>query len=370
MAVSRSPFGDAPRLTGSPSPRARTVNAKRWVQSAQAVSRFGGESKSPRADGQCKVMDSERPGSAPFGRGVQACAATEGSVEASLRADGQCKVLARFLDHRFCREQKRKAQIMDYRKVGFWQLVMLALLLNFVAQTIHEAGHWTIYETLGREPVWGFSSLVQIWGNPPPLHPNEWIAMIAPDGEKGWLRLGSSPSKTEWIIMLAAGPLASLLGVVFGLSLMRWNRNPATKQMGLVLALIGSLIMSQYYLRGSGGDEYFLAVYLGIPKYIIDIPFGLAFIIAFILGVWTLGDWRTRFKWLGAILLGSVPAGLFLMKANDLVQAQVNQGNPLFQPLLGWSLPVVVVNVIVFLALWIWWKRANKMYYSSIKTAG
>src|SRR4030067_924640 len=122
--------------------------------------------------------------------------------------------------------------------------------------------------------------------------------------------------------------------------------------MGLVLALIGSLIMSQYYLRVSGGDEYFLAVYLGIPKYIIDIPFGLAFITAFILGVWTLGDWRTRFKWLGAILLGSVPAGLFLMKANDLVQAQVNQGNPLFQPLLGWSLPVVVVDVIVFLALW------------------
>jgi len=259
---------------------------------------------------------------------------------------------------------------MDYRKVGFWQLVILALLLNFIAQIIHEAGHWAVYETLGRGPVWGFTGLVQIWGNPPPLHPNEWIAMIAPDGEKGWLRLGSSPSKTEWIIMLVAGPLASLLGVVFGLSLMRWKRNPATKQMGLVLALIGSLIMSQYYLRGSGGDEYFLAVYLGIPKYIIDIPFGLAFITAFILGVWTLGDWRTRFKWLGAILLGSVPAGLFLMKANDLVQAQVNLGNPLFQPLLGWSLPVVVVDVIVFLALWIWWKRANKMYYSSIKTAG
>ena len=72
---------------------------------------------------------------------------------------------------------------MDYRKVGFWQLVILALLLNFIAQIIHEAGHWAVYETLGRGPVWGFTGLVQIWGNPPPLHPNEWIAMIAPDGE-------------------------------------------------------------------------------------------------------------------------------------------------------------------------------------------
>ena len=262
---------------------------------------------------------------------------------------------------------------MDYRKAGFGQLLLLTVLLNVVSQTIHEAGHWAVYETLGRGPVWGFTSLVQIWGNPPPLHPNEWIATIAPDGEKGWLRLGSSPSKTEEIITLAAGPLAGLLGVVFGLSLMRWNRNPATKQMGLVLALITSILMSQYYLRGfsrMGGDEYFLAAHLGIPKYTIDIPFGLASITAFVLGVWVLGDWRTRLKWLGAIMLGSVPAGLFLINANDLVRSQVDQGNPLFQPLLGWSLPVVVVNAIVLLALWIWWKQASKMYYGSMKTAG
>ena len=55
-----------PALTGSPSPCARTVNAKCWVQSAQAVSRSDGESKSPRADGQRKAMGSERPGSVPF----------------------------------------------------------------------------------------------------------------------------------------------------------------------------------------------------------------------------------------------------------------------------------------------------------------
>ena len=31
QAVSRFPYGDASRLTESPSPRSRTVNAKRWV---------------------------------------------------------------------------------------------------------------------------------------------------------------------------------------------------------------------------------------------------------------------------------------------------------------------------------------------------
>jgi len=261
---------------------------------------------------------------------------------------------------------------MDYRRAGFWQLLILTMLLNIVSQTIHEAGHWAVYETLGLGPVWGFTGVVQIWGDPP-LHPDEWIETISPDGERGWLRLTSAPSKTEDIIGLAAGPLASLLGVALGLSLMRWNRNPVTKQIGLVLALIGSILMSQYYLRGfsrRGGDEYFLAAHLGIPKYTIDIPFGLAFIAGLIAGLWALGDWRARLKWLSAILLGSVPAGLFLMNANDLVQSQINQGNPLFQPLLGFSLPVVIVNVIVLLSLWIWWKRASKMSSGVLKTAG
>jgi len=252
---------------------------------------------------------------------------------------------------------------MDYRKLGFWQLVILTLLMNFVAQTIHEAGHCVVFEIAGRGPTWGFTGLVQIWDNPPPLHPAQWIATTAPDGTHGWERLTSAPSKTEAILMNAAGPLASLLGVIFGLCLLRLSRNPAAKQIGVVLALIIAIIMSLYYLRGfnrSGGDEYFIAGLLGIPKYTIDIPFGLAFITGLILGVWALGDWTTRLKWLGTILLGSLPAGLFLMFANNLVQSQVNQGNSLFRPFLGFSLPVVVVNALVLIVLWVWWNRANK----------
>jgi hypothetical protein len=258
---------------------------------------------------------------------------------------------------------------MDYRKFNFWHLVILTFLLNFIAQTIHEAGHCAVYEVLGLGPTWSFTGLVQIWDNPPPLHPNEWIATTAPDGTPGWERMTSAPSKNEAIAMNAAGPLASLLGVIFGLCLVRFSRNPIVKQVGLVLALIISIIMSLYYLRGfsrTSGDEYFLAGLLGIPKYIIDIPFCLAFITGLVLAVWALGDWLTRLKWLGTILLGSLPAGLILMYGNNLVQSQVNQGNPLFKPLLGFSLPVVIVNVIVLLALWVWWRRANKIASAAI----
>jgi hypothetical protein len=53
-----------------------------------------------------------------------------------------------------------------------------------------------------------------------------------------------------------------------------------------------------------GGDEYFLAANLGIHKYVIDIPLGLAFITGFILCLRALANWRIILKWLGAIILG------------------------------------------------------------------
>jgi len=260
---------------------------------------------------------------------------------------------------------------MDYRKIGFLQLVLIAFLLNVVVQTVHEAGHWTVCEVMGRKPVWGFTQLLQIWGDHPPIHPNEWTETTSPDGEKGWFKLGSAPGKKEFSIMLIAGPLASILGVVFGLCLMRRSRFPSTKQIGLMMALISSFVMSQYYLRGfsrMGGDEYFLAANLGIHKYVIDIPLGLAFITGFILCLRALGNWRIILKWLGAVILGSFPCGLLLMKANSIILTRVNEDNPLFRPLFGWSLPVFIVNVLVCFSLWIWWRQANKKQSDSVKT--
>jgi len=252
---------------------------------------------------------------------------------------------------------------MDFRKIGFWQLVLLVFLLNFVAQAIHEAGHWVVLETSGRGPVWSFTELVQIWGDPPPLHPEQWVETTSPNGEKGWERMASKPGRTGMILMEIGGPLASVVGVILGLSLMRFNRNLVLKQIGLVLAIVITLVMGFYYLRGftrESGDEYFLAALLGMPKYVLMIPFSLFYFISFILEVLALGDWRTRLKWLGAVMIGSLPAGVFLATATGLVVSQVDRGNPLFQPVLGWSLPVLVVNLVALLALWFWYRRASR----------
>ena len=252
---------------------------------------------------------------------------------------------------------------MDYRKIGFWQLVLLVFLLNFVAQALHESGHWVMLEPSGHAPVWSFTEIVQVWGDPAPLHPQQWLEVTAPDGGKGWEMLASEPGRNGMILMEIGGPLASVLGVILGLSLMCFSRNPIQKQMGLVLAMIITLIMGFYYLRGfnrPNGDEYFLAAFLGIPKYSLMLPFSLFYIASFILEVLALGDWRTRGKWLGAVMVGSLPAGVFLVYATGVVVSQLDQGNSLFQPVLGWSLPVLVVNLAAILTLCFWYRVAER----------
>jgi len=253
---------------------------------------------------------------------------------------------------------------MDYRKIGFWQLMSLSMLLTFVAQFIHEAGHCAVYGVLGMEPVWSVNSLAQIWDDLP-LHPENWSEFITPNGESGWIRMTSAPSQTENVFGLFMGPLASLLGVMVGLALVRLRKDAATRQIGAVLVLTISLPMIQYYLRGPWrhtGDEYFIATYLGIPKYTLDMPFGLLFLMGFVLTLYWLGDWRTRLKWLGITTLGSMPMGLFIMYINGWVISQINQENRFFQPLLGFALPVFVFNVAVLALLVAWWKHGSLLY--------
>ena len=56
----------------------------------------------------------------------------------------------------------------NLQKIGFWSLLILAMLVNVLGQAIHETGHSLIYQVMGREPVWGFTKIVQIWDTPPP----------------------------------------------------------------------------------------------------------------------------------------------------------------------------------------------------------
>jgi hypothetical protein len=254
--------------------------------------------------------------------------------------------------------------MIEERKIGFGQLFLLVILFSFLIQALHEGGHWAANQIAGRQPVWGVTSLVQIWGETP-LHPEKWLPTVAPDGEPGWYRMGSAPaSQLEFMLELAAGPFVSLWVVLASLALALRSKNPRVSRTALLLCLVGALTSAQYYLRAplrsSNGDEYFMAAYFGFSKLWLEIPLGVVYLVCLVYGLAILENWRTRAKWFGALILGSPLTGIFMARSNEYLIQQINLENPLFMPVIGYSLPVLLVNSLVVIILAGWWYQAFK----------
>jgi hypothetical protein len=253
---------------------------------------------------------------------------------------------------------------MKLHQVRFLPLLILAMLVNILAQATHETGHHMIYQVMGHEPVWAFTKVVQL--SEPPTNSAEWVEITNPDDSSNWLKVSSLPlGKTEKALAAAAGPLAVLLGAMLGVLIARRSRKITWKQIGLAFALVSSLVMVLYYLRSpmrTGGDEYDLATQLGIAKSFIEIPLALAFLACLSFALRELPTWRIRLKWLGTILLGSIITGLPMAMADPFLIAQVDAGNPWFQPILGYSLPVFAVIVLTCFGIWAWarWQDNSK----------
>lgn len=243
-------------------------------------------------------------------------------------------------------------------RIRFLPLLVLAMLVTILAQAFHETGHRMAYQIMGHAPVWGFTKLVQIWDTPPTV-PAEWVEIRGSDGELGWLRLRSpvaSPAENATIAI--AGPLSGLFGASLGLALALRSKKLVLKQIGLAFSLSASLAAVLYYLRSpmrTGGDEYDFAKFLSVPKSLVEIPLALAFVLCLIWALRTLPSWRARTTWLGTILLGSAATGIAMMSADGLVIAQVDAGNHWFRPILGYSLPVFLVNGLAIIGIWVWY---------------
>jgi len=104
----------------------------------------------------------------------------------------------------------------------------------------------------------------------------------------------------------------------------------------------------------TGGDEYDIALQLGIAKWPVEIPLALGYLVCLALGLRELSSWHIRLTWLGAILLGGIATGLLMTLADSLIIVQVDAGNPWFRPIISYSLPVFVTIVFTFYGLWAW----------------
>ena len=248
-------------------------------------------------------------------------------------------------------------------QIRFFSLLILAMLVNMLGQTTHETGHHLVYQVLGHEPVWAFTKLVQIWETPP-TNPAAWVETRGAEGEQGWLKLATPlTGKVEEAAAAAAGPLAGLLGAMLGLLIAARGQTVRWRQIGLAFTLSLSLTAVLYYLRAplrAGGDEYDVAVQLGLATSAIEIPFALAYAACLAMGLRQLPTWHGRLTWLGTILLGSVATGILMVLADPFIIAQVDLGSRWVQPVLGYALPVLAVNVLVLIGLGLWVRLPHK----------
>ena len=247
----------------------------------------------------------------------------------------------------------------NLQKIGFWSLLILAMLVNILGQAIHETGHRLVFQVMGREPVWGFTKIVQIWEKPP-SNPEEWTETSF-EGDHGWLKISSpQESSIEKAVSIAAGPLAGLMAAILGIVLVKKGGSTPIKQIGLALTLSISIAALLYYLRSAsrvGGDEYELSKLMNISAMPINIFFGLGFALCLFIAVRELQTWQTLLKWLGTVFVGSAVTGTLLFFADNYVISQVNAGNPWFSAVLGYAFPVFLVNVLAFLGIWVWFTR-------------
>jgi len=237
----------------------------------------------------------------------------------------------------------------------FLPLFILAMLVNILAQVTHETGHLLSFQLTGREATWVFTKVAQM--SEPPTNPAEWTEITSADGSSSWSKVSSMPSGTGRAAMAAAGPLLALLGAAIGLVTSRRSNKATSKQAWLAFVLTISLVAVLYYLRAparTGGDEYDIAVNLGIAKSFIEIPLTLGYLACLVFGLLELPTWKIRFTWLGTILIGAVATALPMVLLDPFIIKQVDAGNPWVQPILGYSLPVFITVVLTFIGVWTW----------------
>lgn len=255
-------------------------------------------------------------------------------------------------------------------QLRFLPLLILAMLANVLAQTTHETGHRLFFLVTGRETTWVFTKAAQM--SEPPTNPAEWTELTNPDDSLSWVKVSSMPIGTGRAVMAAAGPLLGLFSAVLGLVLSRRSKQATSKQAWLAFVLTLSLVAVLYYLRTptrTGGDEYDIAVNLGISKALVEIPLALGYLACLILGLRELPTWHTRLTWLGMILLGAVLTGIPMALIDPVLIAQVDAGSLWAQPVFGYSLPVFVTTLLTFIGLW-GWVRMNQSLLQRLSQGG
>jgi hypothetical protein len=230
-------------------------------------------------------------------------------------------------------------------------------------QRLHETGHWFLMQLYQRGPTVGFLGLLQSWDTQP-SNLNNWQVLTIPGGEQGWLRLSSLPqSSFEWISLMMMGQLFQIFAILLGLYVLYRSRNRLVKEIAFLTIFLNAFSQLFYMIvkliNISGGDEYFATLYMDISPRLITGSFALFYCAIFVFSLHKLGEWPKRFKYLLAGLL-SFSVGPILGILDKKILQQSLLDNPFVQPIIGFSMPVLLLDIIIVFLLLLLIKNINK----------
>ncbi len=255
---------------------------------------------------------------------------------------------------------------MKLLKIKLVPLVLFTLILGYLfAQRIHETGHWFFLQIFQREPNIGFLGLIQVWSGQP-TSVIGWSLFTDPvGGSQGWFWLSSLPqSNSEWIGMLMMGQVFQVLTIVLGLVLIFQAKNIIVKNAALIIVLFNSFSQVIYqtikFFNVFGGDEYSVAFFGGFFPRLLTGPLVIFYGVVLVLVIFQLDGWKEKAKYLFAVLLAQA-IGPILGFFDSIIRQQAILSNPLVNPVFGFSLPVIVLDLIMVIAFWFSLKYMRKM---------
>ncbi|MHA1797286.1 MAG: hypothetical protein ACTSVY_02460 [Candidatus Helarchaeota archaeon] len=258
-------------------------------------------------------------------------------------------------------------QVKYYNFKKFLLLTLTIFLISYLSGILHELGHQIILTITLRNPTMSFFGIVQMWE--PPLYSENWVKITILGHGDGWLRLSSLPgSAMEWVLMLLAGQLTQPILIFVGWHLWRKMEKQIYKELGIIIMFMNSIIFLNIIINyfSGFGDLHFINYFTGFP---------LEILVAFFAGFEFIGFLFTLIKI--KTLIKSKKVGIYffiafiiskiLMKiigiAHQFIIEQINLENPLFQPILGWSIPALITNIgFAFILMFLLIKKHSRLF--------
>ena len=171
----------------------------------------------------------------------------------------------------------------------------------------------------------------------------------------------SSPGEGATMLILAAGPVVSILLASFGIALLYRSKRPFSRLTGLSLAIFNPLIIIGSVVLGSLAGATYNFGASEHPWKLLLLP---AFAVLLLFGLGSLREGLVRTVKRGFILLAlAVGVGLLILAIDEIiVWPGIEAGISIFAPIFGISAPVILVNIVTFVGFALICKRGLAKY--------